>query len=105
MKIDDSIQGVPVVRGRDTRKTRGGGDANVPHAGNAGDSVDITPTSARLSQLESELAHIDSSDTGKVAAVRQAIAEGSFQVDEEAVATALVNATMDQLRVLGRRSR
>lgn len=104
MKIDDSINGVPVIRNRDTRKTKGGTSSPSAPAGNASDSVEITQTSTRLNQLESDLAQISSSDAGKVDAVRQAIADGRFQVDEEAVAEALVRTTIEQLRQSGRDS-
>jgi negative regulator of flagellin synthesis FlgM len=105
VKIDDSIKGLPAVRNRETRTTRSGSDPAMSQPPHTSDSVDITPTSARLSQLESDLARVDSSNAGKIEAIRQAIAEGSFQVNEEAVATALVNTTMDQLRLIGRGSR
>lgn len=102
MKIDDPLNGVPAIRSRDTRKAKENSTATATNQGNAGDSVDITRTSARLSQLEETLGQIDSSDAGKVEAVRQAIADGSFRVDEEAVASVLVQDTMELLRRQGK---
>lgn len=97
MKIDDSLSGVTALRGRTPRKTK---DSSGQPAGQAhtADSVEITQASAQLNQLEEELRGLPGNDAGKVEAVRQAIAEGSFQVNEEAVADALVQSAMEQLR-------
>lgn len=101
MKIDDALNGVPAIRSRETRKAKGNGVATTVNHGGASDSVEITSASAQLSRMEEELAQIDSADAGKVEAIRQAIAEGSFQVDEEVVADALVQGAMEQLRRQG----
>jgi negative regulator of flagellin synthesis FlgM len=102
VKIDDSLNGVAAIRNRDTQKKKGNAAASATQPDSAGDSVEITQTSAHLSQLEDALTRIDSSDAGKVEAIRLAIAEGRFQVDEEAVASALVQGTMEQLRRQGK---
>lgn len=101
MKIDDALKGLSAVRSRETRKTTRAASSVAP-GGGRGDSVQITPISARLSKLEEELSQVDTADTGKVEAVRQAIADGSFQVDEEVVADALVETTKEQLRRQGK---
>lgn len=102
MKIDDSLNGISAIRGRTARKTKDGAPGTAASPGNATDSVEITPTSTHLNQLEEEMGRLGSSDSGKVEAIRQAIAEGSFRVDEEAVADALVQSTMEQLRRQGK---
>lgn len=102
MKIDDPLRGISAVRTPATRRQKGNTRAPASVGGNAIDSVDITPTSAQLSQLEEALGQIDGTDTGKVEAVRQAIAEGRFQVNEEVVADALAKSTMEQLRRRGK---
>lgn len=102
MKIDDSLNGVPVIRNRAPDKGKDRRTRTTPGHEGHGDSVEITRTSARLSRLEEELDGIDAADTGKVDAIRQAISEGRFQVDEQAVADALVEGTMEQLRRQGR---
>lgn len=101
VKIDNSLKGVTSVR---TRETRGGKEkpaaaTNAPPLST--DSVELTQTSARLSALEEALAQVPPENAGKVESIRQAIAEGRFQVDEEAVADALVQGTMEQLRRQG----
>ena len=100
MKIDESLAGLPPVRGRETRKSKTGAKGGAVVAGN--DSVDITPKSARLNQLDDALAQIDSHDAGKVEEIRAAIANGTFQVDEEAVASAILDNTVELLRRLDR---
>lgn len=101
MKIDDALNGVPAIRSRETKKGKTATATATASSGHAADSVEITPASAQLSRLEEELSLVDSADAGKVEAVRQAIAEGRFQVDEEVVADALVQNTMEQLRRQG----
>ncbi|TCJ13200.1 flagellar biosynthesis anti-sigma factor FlgM [Parasulfuritortus cantonensis] len=101
MKIDDALNGVPITRSRETRKTKAGTGSTSAGAGTSGDSVEITQASAQLSRLEEELGQLESADAGKVEAVRQAIAQGHFEVDEEVVAEALVKDTMEKLRRQG----
>lgn len=101
MKIEDALNGVRAVRSRDTRKGKPGAVSAPAAPSHATDSVEITPASAQLSRLGEELALVDNAETGKVEAVRQAIAEGRFQVDEEVVAEALVQNTIEQLRRQG----
>lgn len=101
MKIEDALNAVSPIRTRETRKTKRG-EAAAAAPGGRGDNVDITPLSARLSKLEEELSQVASADTGKVEAVRQAIADGNFHVDEEAVADALVQDAKEQLRRQGK---
>lgn len=105
MKIDDSLNGIPALRSRETRKSKTSPPSAAANHGNPGDSVAITQTSAKLSQFETELGQIGAGETGKVEAIRLAIAEGSFRVDEEAVADALVQGTMEQLRRQGKPNR
>lgn len=96
MKIDNSLKnvtGVPpkpkVERGRtgDTGKSSGA----------VQDSVDLTAQASLMRSLEAALADVPDTDVGKVEAVRQAIAEGRFQVDEEVVADKMVEETMEHL--------
>ena len=98
MKIDDTLGGIPAIRSRESRRQKGNATA-APIGGNTTDSVEITQTSAKLRLLEEALAQTDCADASKVESVKRAIAEGSFQVDEEAVADALVQGAMEQLRL------
>lgn len=65
-----------------------------------GDTVSLTDTAARLQKLENSLASLPVADSSRVEAVRQAINEGSLEMDSKATAekmlgleTALNNAS------------
>jgi negative regulator of flagellin synthesis FlgM len=61
------------------------------------DEVELTADSARMRELESRLAEMEITDPKKVEAIRQAIADGSFKVDEEVVADAMIKEALDLL--------
>ena len=58
------------------------------------DSVQLTDTAARLAELQAEVASVDGVDIERVEAIRQQIADGSYQVDADRIADALM--TMEQ---------
>jgi negative regulator of flagellin synthesis FlgM len=64
----------------------------------AGDSLTLTESSTRIRSLESHLATVDVADTGKIAAVKSALADGSFEVNAEVVADRLIDHTKETLR-------
>ncbi len=99
MKIDNSLKSVAAVRTRATRGDKGKTAADTDAA--IADSVELTLASTTLNAMEEALAGMPAEDTDKVEAVRQAIADGHFQVNEEAVADALVQTTVEQLRRQG----
>lgn len=99
MKIDNSLKGVAAVRTRVTRGDKGKTAADTDAA--IADSVELTLASTTLNAMEEALAGMPVEDTDKVEAVRRAITDGHFQVNEEAVADALVQSTVEQLRRQG----
>ena len=79
-------------------KTKSAAKADGPLSSSlVSDNVQITGTSARLQEQEARLADVPIEDAGKVESIRQAIADGSFQVDEEAVAEGMVQESIEQL--------
>ncbi|HEX8978770.1 MAG TPA: flagellar biosynthesis anti-sigma factor FlgM [Parasulfuritortus sp.] len=104
MKIEDPLTGattsIPNQRTRAKGKTTA---SPASTSSNGKDSVEITTTSAQLSQMEDTLNQLDTTETGKLEAVRQAVAEGRFQVNEEAVANALVQSSIEHLKRQGRK--
>jgi len=62
------------------------------------DTVSLTETSAQLRSLESSLASLPVVDTQRVESIKQAIADGSYQVDAQTVADKLIDfeATLDR---------
>jgi negative regulator of flagellin synthesis FlgM len=63
----------------------------------AGDRVDITSLSNQLQALESRLADVSVVDSARVDAIKQAIAEGRFNVDAEVVADRLIATVREYL--------
>lgn len=62
----------------------------------ARDKVEITSVSAQLAQLERVLSEVGVVDVARIEAVKQAIAEGRFRIDSDAVADKLL-ATVREL--------
>lgn len=75
---------------QDTR-VRGGNNEQVsaPEAKRA-DSVQLTDTAARLAELQAEVSSAEGVDLARVDAIRQQIADGSYTVDADRVADALM---------------
>ena len=58
------------------------------------DSVQLTDTAAKLSELQAEVNAAEGVDLERVEAIREQIADGSYQVDADRIADALM--TMEQ---------
>ncbi|MFP4080380.1 MAG: flagellar biosynthesis anti-sigma factor FlgM [Ectothiorhodospira sp.] len=71
---------------RGGRGPQGGATATGP-----GDQVTLTETARRLSDLEQNAAAQPEVDSQRVEALRQAIAEGRYEVDAQSVAEKLIN--------------
>jgi negative regulator of flagellin synthesis FlgM len=54
------------------------------------DSVQLTDTAARLAELQGEVAAAPGVDLGRVEEIRQQIADGSYEIDADRVADALM---------------
>ncbi len=61
------------------------------------DTVTVTDTAARIRQLEASLSSLPDVDSARVQAIRQAIADGSYQVDADRIATKLLKLEQDLL--------
>ena len=79
------------IERQDTR-VRGGSGEQASDAGNAksADSVQLTDTAARLSELQAEVSAAAGVDLELVEAIRQKIADGSYEIDTDRVADALM---------------
>lgn len=73
------------------------GGTQSPATPAARDKVEITSLSAQLAQLEKMLNDVGVVDAARVDAVKQAIAEGRFQIDSEVVADKLLTTVRDLL--------
>jgi negative regulator of flagellin synthesis FlgM len=80
----------------------GAGSADASARGQASrvladDTVELTDTASRLSDLRAEVAKASGIDLQRVEAIKERIANGSYQVDAERVADALVKLERDLL--------
>ena len=57
---------------------------------NQGDTVSITASASKLAALETQLANMPIADEQRVAQIKAAIADGSYQVDAERTASKLL---------------
>jgi len=105
VKIDTNVKSVLPARGREVKANKDSAAASPGGLATAAvsDEVRLTGTSAKLRHLEAELAGLDVADAGKVEAVRQALADGSFTVDEEVVAEGLIQESIDNITQQARR--
>lgn len=97
MKIDNTLNPLTGVRAKSSVGSKGKSSDRRTDSSGVHDSVSLSTDSARLQALEAALAEIDIEDTEKIESIRQAIASGQFQVDEEVVAEKMVESTIEQL--------
>jgi len=97
MKIDSSIKSgsAGTVSGGGSRPAKGAPSA--PGSG-AGDRVQLSPLSSQLQAIESSMANTPVVDSARVAEIRQAIADGRFKVNPDAVADQLLQTARELLR-------
>ncbi|NWG86808.1 MAG: flagellar biosynthesis anti-sigma factor FlgM [Hydrogenophilaceae bacterium] len=99
MKIDNTLANVGQLRPEESKARRPEPAATTPASGGkANANIDLTRTSGQLQQLETQLASIPEIDMNKVEAVRQSIADGSFNTNEDAIAEKLLSSVVEGLR-------
>jgi negative regulator of flagellin synthesis FlgM len=79
---------VSVTRGNEAQSQKG---AEGAAAAASSDSVSLTDTAARLRSLESSLAEMPEVDNERVAAIQQAIEDGSYEINAASIADKLLN--------------
>ena len=98
MKIDKPSKPLPASlagEGAAQAATRGR-PSSPPAAGQSGDtSVSLGSTAAQLHSMESNMASTPAVNAAKVAEIKQAIADGRFKVNSEAVADRLLETVRD----------
>jgi negative regulator of flagellin synthesis FlgM len=97
VKIDSALQHISSVQAKGVKSKTAKGKPTAAMDASVSDNVELTGTSSRMRELETQLADLPPDDAGKVEAIRQAIADGTFTVDEEAVAEGMVQETIEQL--------
>ena len=97
MKIDSALQQIASVQAKDVKPKQSKGKTGASASGLVSDNVELTGAASRMRDLETQLADLSPEDAGKVESIRQSIADGTFTVDEEAVAEGMVEETIEQL--------
>ncbi|MCP5277327.1 MAG: flagellar biosynthesis anti-sigma factor FlgM [Thiobacillus sp.] len=103
MKIDNSMKAEAPPRVKEARGGKGRATTSPTRQLGVHDQVELTGEAGKLRDLENRLAELEISDPEKVASIRQAIADGTFKVDDEAVAEGLINETIEHLRSMNNR--
>lgn len=94
MKIDSSVKSVGPP-GSDTR-TRATGAPTQP-AAPAETQVQLSALAGRMQQMDGVLAETPVVDSARVAEIRQAIAEGRFEMNPERIADGLIASVREML--------
>jgi len=103
MKIDDSLSGIADIRNIKKGNKRNPTASKESAEPASRESVEFTETSAQLGMLESALNQIETTDAGKLEAIQQSIADGRFQVNEEVVADAMIQSSIDHMKHQGKK--
>ena len=95
MKIDNTLKTVAPAKAKGSKGNESRVISRTRDGDGVRDEVDLTGNAAKLSEFEARLADLEVTDPKKVEAIRQAIADGTFKVDEEVVADALVGEAVE----------
>jgi negative regulator of flagellin synthesis FlgM len=98
LKIDNSVKSVAQTKASQATAKKGGAKA-AKSASSTGsqEKVDINPLSTQLHALESSLEQVSVVDTARVESIKQAISEGRFKVDADAIADRLIETVKEMV--------
>lgn len=103
MKIDNSTGSVGGVPTGESRPRPGKDPAPAP-AGAAGEKVELSSLAAQMQEIEAALANVPVADANRIAEIKQAMAEGRFQVDASKVADGLIESVRQMIASQARRA-
>jgi negative regulator of flagellin synthesis FlgM len=95
MKIDNSVKSSGSVAGES--KTRSTREAPASTSSASSEKVQLSSLSNGMQQLEQAIASTTVVDSGKVDEIKQAIAQGQFQVHPDKVADGLIESVRQML--------
>lgn len=98
MKIDTSVKspGSTGIKESAPRTSKAGtGETGAQKKAATLDNVQITSLSSQLHAMESSMDNVPVVDTARVAAIKQAISEGQFKINPEAIADRLIATVKD----------
>ena len=88
-----------IAGGKTVSTLKGTGASKGAKSANAvSDKLQIAASTAQLRELETQLASLDISDAAKVAAIKRAIDNGTFEVNTEIVADRLIDTAKEAVR-------
>lgn len=95
MKIEGSYKTTGTTGG-DTkvRATR----ASPAQTASSSSDVELSPLASQLKQLQSSVSDVPQVDAAKVSEIKQAIADGRFEVHPEKIADGLINSVRQMLQ-------
>jgi len=96
MKIDGSTR-TGALTGNTAPTTRGAKAAPQAGSSKSKDNVTLSSTSTQIQALETGISEASGFDTAKVDAIKQAISEGKFTINPEAIADKLITSTRELL--------
>lgn len=102
MKIDNSVSSVGGVPTGESRQRPDKSSAQP--AKPSGEQVELSSLAARMQEVEAALANVPVADSGRIAEIKQAMAEGRFQVDASKVADGLIESVKQMIASQARRA-
>lgn len=102
MKIDNSVGSVGGLPSGESRPRPG--KSSTPSAAASGEKVELSSLSARMQEVEAALANVPVADASRIAEIKQAMAEGRFQVDASKVADGLIESVRQMIASQARRA-
>jgi len=102
VKIDNSVGSVGGLPSGESRPRPG--KSSTPSTTASGEKVELSSLSARMQEIEATLANVPVADAGRIAEIKQAMAEGRFQVDASKVADGLIQSVRDMIASQARRA-
>lgn len=102
MKIDNSVGSVGGLPSGESRPRPG--KSSTPSTTASGEKVELSSLSARMQEIEATLANVPVADASRIAEIKQAMAEGRFQVDASKVADGLIQSVREMIASQARRA-
>ncbi|PKO68635.1 MAG: flagellar biosynthesis anti-sigma factor FlgM [Betaproteobacteria bacterium HGW-Betaproteobacteria-14] len=102
MKIDNSVGSVGGVPSGESRQRPG--KSSTPSSEVPSEKVELSSLAARMQEVEAALANVPVADSGRIAEIKQAMAEGRFQVDASKVADGLIESVKQMIASQARRA-
>lgn len=103
MKIDNSVGSVGGLPSGESRP-RPGKNTTPSSTAASGEKVELSSLASRMQEVEATLANVPVADAGRIAEIKQAMAEGRFKVDASKVADGLIESVRQMIASQARRA-